>query len=276
MQLLLGAKLVRSVRRLIPSEKYSKALFDTVRGTPWSLRGDGVLQPLTTAQLPAQAGGVPSAQADAGSTDTTNTANTAETQTDTTNTGAAADGPAHLSSPAAPPTTTLAVRPALPAGPASTTKRDFADSQPSERPDKLQRKLPPTTTLALPAPLAGDKRTTGEAGLTLDARALRTPKTRRVATLSLRSGEEVRVSVNEDTEPTTVMYDTPYIYDPGDFPPEELSEAMMHEMASMRHCDVFEEATITLCILPWLPGGCTGGRATQYALDSCAVASLKL
>ncbi len=65
-----GAKLARRVRRLVPSEKYSKALFDTAQGTPWSLRGDGVFQPLTTAQLPAQAGGVPSAQADAGTPQT--------------------------------------------------------------------------------------------------------------------------------------------------------------------------------------------------------------
>ncbi len=41
------------------------------------------------------------------------------------------------------------------------------------------------------------------------------------------------------------MYDTPYIYDPGDFPPEELSKATMHEMASMRHFDVFEEVPIS-------------------------------
>ena len=81
--------------------------------------------------------------------------------------------------------------------------------------------------------------------MTLDARALRIPKTRRIATLSLRTGEEVRISVNEDTEPTTMTYDAPCVYDPGDFPPEELSKAMMHEMASMRHFDVFEEAPIS-------------------------------
>ena len=51
-----GVKLVRSIRRLVLSEKYAKPLFGTVKGTPWSLRGDGQFLPLTVTQTPAQAG----------------------------------------------------------------------------------------------------------------------------------------------------------------------------------------------------------------------------
>ena len=51
-----GVKLVRSIRRLVLSGKYSKPLFGTVKGTPWSLRGDGQFLPLTVTQSPAQAG----------------------------------------------------------------------------------------------------------------------------------------------------------------------------------------------------------------------------
>ena len=57
-----------------------------------------MLQPLTTTQLPAQAGGVPSAQADAGTPQTTATT---ETQSDTAKTSATANGPVRLSSLAA-------------------------------------------------------------------------------------------------------------------------------------------------------------------------------
>ena len=39
-----GIKVVRDVRRLIPSEKYSELLSDSVRGIPWSLRGDRNLE----------------------------------------------------------------------------------------------------------------------------------------------------------------------------------------------------------------------------------------
>jgi hypothetical protein len=38
------------------------------------------------------------------------------------------------------------------------------------------------------------------------------------------------------------MHDSPYIYDSGDFPPDELAKGMMLEMASMRRFDVFTEA----------------------------------
>ena len=40
----------------MPSEKYPKTRFDTVKGTPSSLRGDGLFQPLAVTQTPAQAG----------------------------------------------------------------------------------------------------------------------------------------------------------------------------------------------------------------------------
>ena len=45
-----GAKLARSIRRLVPSEKCSQTLFGTARGTPWSLCGDGQFPPLTVTQ----------------------------------------------------------------------------------------------------------------------------------------------------------------------------------------------------------------------------------
>ena len=51
-----GVKLVRSIRRLVLAEKYSKPLFGTVKGTPRSLRGDGQFLPLAVTQTPAQAG----------------------------------------------------------------------------------------------------------------------------------------------------------------------------------------------------------------------------
>jgi len=41
-----GVRLVRSVRRLVPSEKYTKSLLDTAKGTPWSLKGNGDFQQL--------------------------------------------------------------------------------------------------------------------------------------------------------------------------------------------------------------------------------------
>ena len=37
------------------------------------------------------------------------------------------------------------------------------------------------------------------------------------------------------------MYDSPYIYDSGEFPPEELATSMTHEMSSMRQFHVFVE-----------------------------------
>ena len=37
------------------------------------------------------------------------------------------------------------------------------------------------------------------------------------------------------------MYDSPHIYDSGDFPPEELAKSMTHEMSSLRQFHVFVE-----------------------------------
>ena len=71
----------------------------------------------------------------------------------------------------------------------------------------------------------------------------------------------MRVSANEDTEPTTVMYDAPYIYDSGDFPPEELAKRMTREMVSMRRFDVFVEAPLSS--LP--PGVLRAAIATRWA-----------
>ena len=70
-------------------------------------------------------------------------------------------------------------------------------------------------------------------------------KARRIATLTLRTGEETRVTVNEDTEPTSFMYDTPYVYDSEGYPHEELSRSMTQEMSSMRKFDVFTEVPIS-------------------------------
>ena len=41
-----GVTLVRSVRRLVPSEKYTKTFLETTKGTPWSLKGTGDFQQL--------------------------------------------------------------------------------------------------------------------------------------------------------------------------------------------------------------------------------------
>ena len=51
----------------------------------------------------------------------------------------------------------------------------------------------------------------------------------------------MRVTANEDLEPTTEMYGSPHIYDSGGFPPEELAKSMTHEMSSMRQFHVFVE-----------------------------------
>ena len=136
-----GVKLVRSIRRLVPSEKYSKTLFDTVKGTPWSLRGDGLFQPLTVTQTPAQAGV---------STPSASTAPLPPQQQATSEIQAEEQQPP-LPAAAPQPTTTTAMdtttstvlapappsalAPVTPTGPASTTKRDFAQpQQPQERP----------------------------------------------------------------------------------------------------------------------------------------------
>ena len=63
--------------------------------------------------------------------------------------------------------------------------------------------------------------------------------------MSLRAGEEMQVSLSEDIEPTSETHDSPYIYDPGDFPPEELSKGMTQEMESMRYFDVFTEVPVS-------------------------------
>ena len=55
----------------------------------------------------------------------------------------------------------------------------------------------------------------------------------------------MRASANEDTEPTSEMYDSPHSYDSGGFPPDELAKSMTHEMASMRRFDVFVEAPLS-------------------------------
>ena len=41
-----GVRLVRSIRRLVPSQKYAKTPFEEMKGTPWSLRGTGGFQQL--------------------------------------------------------------------------------------------------------------------------------------------------------------------------------------------------------------------------------------
>ena len=165
-------------------------------------------------------------------------------------------------------TTSTALVPVPLSAPASTTKRDFAEpQQQQERPGRQLRFTLPT----------GDTRTATDTDLTLDNPLLKQLKPRRIATVSLRTGEELRVSVNEDTEPTTDMYDSPHIYDSGDFPPEELATSMTHEMASMRRFDVFVEVPLSslppdVLALPSPLDGCTGGRAIPFARDVSAVA----
>jgi hypothetical protein len=66
-------------------------------------------------------------------------------------------------------------------------------------------------------------------------------KTRRVATVTLKTGEGIAVSSNEEVEATSKMYDFPYIYDSGDYPVEALTEGMQKEMSSMKTFDVFSE-----------------------------------
>ena len=134
-----GVKLVRSIRRLVSSEKYSKTLFGTVKGTPWSLRGDGLFQPLTVTQTPAQAGAA---------TPPASTAPLPPHQQATSETQTEQQPP--LPTAEQPPTTTTALdtatstalapappsalAPVSPTGPASTTKRDFAQPRQPQEP----------------------------------------------------------------------------------------------------------------------------------------------
>ena len=152
-----------------------------LKSTLRSLRGDGQFQPLTITQPPAQAGDTtaePPAQASDTATPLTQT--TTETQTDSAPTTTTASGPARPSGA----TTATESGPMQLTGPASTTKRDFHEPQSQDKPDKQPRLQPPATTLALSAPPTGDKRTTVDAGLTLDVLPPKAPKTRRVTTFS--------------------------------------------------------------------------------------------